>query len=169
MTRCRSDRNLPARPRFHPRMRFASAWAAATIALAVLCIAPGTAAQPVTEATAGGRHFPAAALRGSFMVLNTPDIQLDGRPDRLSPGARIYSAQHMLVMPASITGQNLLVNYTRDAAGLVREVWILSPTEAQVKRASVERPLLNFWPFAADTGPRDDGRTPFDQLPRYGQ
>jgi len=73
------------------------------------------------------------------------------------------------VMPASITGQKLLVNYTRDAAGLVREVWILSPTEAKAKRASVDRPFLNFWPFVANTGPHDDGKTPFDQLPKYGQ
>jgi hypothetical protein len=121
------------------------------------------------EAAAGGRNFPASTLRGRFMVVNAPEIQLDGQPERLSPGARIRSAQHMLVMPASITGQNLLVNYTRDAAGLVREVWILTPEEAQAKRQTAEKPLLNFWPFVAGAGPRDDGKTPFDQLPRYGQ
>ncbi|CAN7641802.1 hypothetical protein LJR130_004896 [Variovorax sp. LjRoot130] len=125
--------------------------------------------QTQNEAAAGGRNFPVGTLRGKFMVVNPPEIQLDGQPERLSPGARIRSAQHMLVMPASITGQNLLVNYTRDAAGLVREVWILTPEEAQAKRESAEKPLLNFWPFVADTGPRDDGKTPFDQLPRYGQ
>ena len=69
-------------------------------------------------------------------------------------------------MPAAITGQNLLVNYTRDAAGMVRDVWILTPDEARAKRASAEKPLLNFWPFvSADSGPRDDGKTPFNQLP----
>jgi hypothetical protein len=125
--------------------------------------------QTQNEAAAGGRNFPVGTLRGRFMVMNPPEIQLDGQPERLSPGARIRSAQHMLVMPASITGQNLLVNYTRDAAGLVREVWILTPEEAQAKRETAEKPLLNFWPFVADTGPRDDGKTPFDQLPRYGQ
>ena len=125
--------------------------------------------QTQNEAAAGGRNFPIGTLRGRFMVVNSPEIQLDGQPERLSPGARIRSAQHMLVMPAAITGQNLLVNYTRDAAGLVREVWILTPEEAQAKRESAEKPFLNFWPFVADTGPRDDGKTPFDQLPRYGQ
>ena len=132
-------------------------------------------AQPIdpaatqNEAVNGGRNFPPGTLRGRFMVVNAPEIQLDGQPERLSPGARIRSAERMLVMPAAITGQNLLVNYTRDAAGLVREVWILSPDEARAKRASAEKPLLNFWPFVADSGPRDDGKTPFDQLPRYGQ
>lgn len=121
------------------------------------------------EAANGGRNFPPGTLRGRFMVVNSPEIQLDGQPERLSPGARIRSAERMLVMPAAITGQNLLVNYTRDAAGLVHEVWILTPDEARAKRASADKPFFNFWPFVADSGPRDDGKTPFDQLPKYGQ
>ncbi len=125
--------------------------------------------QPLTEASAGGRNFPIGTLRGSFMLLNTPEILLDGQNERLAPGARIRSAQRMLVTPASITGQNLLVNYTRDAAGLVRDVWILTPEEASVKRETAERPMFNFWPFVANSGPRDDGKTPFDQLPKYGE
>ena len=125
--------------------------------------------QTQNEAALGGRNFPIGTLRGKFMVLNTPEILLDGQNERLAPGARIRSAQQMLVMPAAITGQNLLVNYTRDAAGLVREVWILTPEEASAKRETAEKPLLNFWPFVANSGPRDDGKTPFDQLPKYGE
>jgi hypothetical protein len=125
--------------------------------------------QTQNEAALGGRNFPIGTLRGKFMVLNPPEILLDGTNERLSPGARIRSAQHMLVMPAAITGQNLLVNYTRDAAGLVREVWVLTPGEAMAQRESAEKPLLNFWPFVANSGPRDDGKTPFDQLPKYGE
>ena len=121
------------------------------------------------ESVNGGRNFPVGTLRGKFMVVNAPEIQLDGQAERLSPGARIQGPNRMLVMPAAITGQNLLVNYTRDAAGLVREVWVLTPDEARAKRASAEKPLLNFWPFVANSAPRDDGKTPFDQLPRYGE
>ncbi len=121
------------------------------------------------EAANGGRNLPVGTLRGQFMVVNSPEIVLDGKSERLSPGARIMAANRMLVMPAAITGQNLLVNYTRDAAGMVREVWILTPEEAQAKRASAEKPLLNFWPFVANSGPRDDGKTPFDQLPKFGE
>ena len=110
---------------------------ALAVALAALLVAPavalhcGNAAAQLVEPSAtqneaenGGRNFPPGTLRGRFMIVNAPEIQLDGQPERLSPGARIRSAERMLVMPASITGQNLLVNYTRDAAGLVREVWI---------------------------------------------
>ncbi len=138
-------------------------------AAAFLSLDASAQAATQNEAAAGGRNFPGGTLRGKLTVVNSPEIQLDGQPERLAPGVRIRSAQHMLVMPAAITGQNLLVNYTRDAAGLVREVWILTPEEAQAKRESAEKPLLNFWPFVANTGPRDDGNTPFDRLPRYGQ
>ncbi|MBO9513595.1 MAG: hypothetical protein J7549_05700 [Variovorax sp.] len=151
---------------------FLNALLSAALCAVVASAAAQTAIIPDTqnEAANGGRNFPAGTLRGQFMVVNYPEIQLDGKAERLSPGARIMSATRMLVMPASITGQNLLVNYTRDAAGLVREVWILTPGEAATKRASADKPLLNFWPFvASDNGPRDDGKTPFDQLPRYGQ
>jgi len=128
------------------------------------------ALQTQNEAALGGRNFPAGTLRGKLLVVDAPVIRLDGQADRLSPGARIRDARNMLVMPASVIGQNLLVNYTRDASGLVREIWILTPGEASAERASVERPLLDFWPFtAASTGPRDDGRTPFNQLPKYSE
>ncbi|RZL94315.1 MAG: hypothetical protein EOP82_05260 [Variovorax sp.] len=141
----------------------------ALLAPAAALFATNAAAQTQNEAAFGGRNFPNGTLRGKFMVMNAPEIVLDGQAERLSPGAKIFSAQRMLVMPASITGQNLLVNYTRDAAGLVRDVWILTPAEAQAKRETAERPLFNFWPFVASSGPRDDGKTPFDQLPKYGE
>lgn len=122
------------------------------------------------ESEAGGRNFPIGTLRGRFMVMNPPEIQLDGQPERFAPGGRIRSTQNMLVMPAAIVGQNLLVNYTRDPAGLVSQVWVLTPDEANAERASAERPMFNFWPFASSDGrPRDDGKTPFDQLPKYGE
>ena len=142
--------------------------------VAAFAWSPSTIAQtleaPVqNEATAGGRNFPEGTLRGEFMVVAAPEILLDGRADRLSPGARIRSAENMVVTTGAITGQNLLVNYTRDAAGLVREVWVLTATEASVKRASVARPFLNFWPFTTASGATDDGKTPYNQLPTFGQ
>jgi hypothetical protein len=64
-----------------------------------------------------------------------------------------------------------LVNYTRDPAGLVSQVWILTPEEANTQRASAEQPgFFNFWPFASSSGQsRIDPLTPYDQLPRYGE
>ena len=144
-----------------------------SLTLGLLCGLAQAQAQPgapvQNEAAAGGRNFPIGALRGRMAVVNAPDIMLDGRPDRLSPGARIHSPQHMLLMPASITGQEFAINYTRDAAGLVREVWILTALEAATARASADAPAFGFWPFAAGNPPRDDGKTPYHMLPGYGQ
>jgi hypothetical protein len=104
--------------------------------------------QTQNESLVGGRTFPVGALRGKFMVVDGVDVELDGKPDRMAPGARIRSPQNMLVMSGAITGQKYLVNYTRDAAGLLREVWILRPDEAVARRESLDKPLLNIWPFA---------------------
>lgn len=106
--------------------------------------------QTQNESLVGGRNFPIGTLRGKFMVVNAPDVELDGNADRLGAGARIRSAQNMLVMPGAIIGQKYLVNYTRDAAGLLREVWILTPDEATASRESLSKPLLNIWPFTSN-------------------
>ncbi len=106
--------------------------------------------QTQNESLVGGRVFPVGTLRGKFMVTSAPDVELDGKPDRLSAGARIRSDQNMLVMPGAIIGQKYLVNYTRDAAGLLREVWILTPAEATASRESLNKPFLNVWPFTSN-------------------
>ena len=112
------------------------------------------------------RGFPTAALRGTMVVTNPPDVVLDGRADRLSPGSRIRSPQNMLVMSGALQGQQLTVNYTRDAAGLLHEVWILSATEVREKRAG--QPAARNFVFESEARPpRDDGKTPFNQLPVY--
>jgi len=121
------------------------------------------------EAAGGGRTFPPGTLRGKITFVNTSEAQLDGEAVRLSPGTRIRTPQNMMAMSASLVGQTHVVNYTRDGMGQVREVWILTQQEAKADRDSADRPLLNFWPFVAKAAPRDDGNTPFDQLPRYGQ
>jgi hypothetical protein len=93
-------------------------------------------------ATAFGAHaqqvrdFPVSALRGSLEVTLPPQVLLDGHPDRLAPGARIRNMQNLFVLSGSIAGQQLLVNYTRDPSGLLRDVWILTPEEARLKRES---------------------------------
>jgi hypothetical protein len=62
-------------------------------------------------------------------VTRPPEITLDGKPDRLSPGSRIRDLNNMLVLSAGIIGKTLPVVYKRDAAGLVHEVWILTAEE----------------------------------------
>ena len=85
----------------------------------------------VAAATAQtSRPFPATALRGALVVTQPPEVLVNGDADRLSPGARIRGANNMLQTPAALVGQKLLVHYTREPAGLVHDVWILTPDEA---------------------------------------
>ena len=75
------------------------------------------------------REAPKDVRPGRLVVTAAPEITLDGKPDRLSPGSRIRNLNNLLVMSASITGQDIPVVYRRDAAGLVHEVWVLTPDE----------------------------------------
>ena len=86
---------------------------------------------PLAAQTA--RPFPVNALRGALQVTQAPELQLNGQPARLSPGARIRGTNNMLQLSASLSGQSLLVHYTQDPSGLVHEVWILTPDEAARK------------------------------------
>ncbi len=97
------------------------AMAAMTLALSLMPCA----------AQLGERQFPPSAVRGSLVITLPPDVLLDGRPDRLSPGSRIRSQNNMLVLSATLVGQTHTANFTRDAAGLIHEVWLLSATEAE--------------------------------------
>ena len=72
---------------------------ARTLILSVLAAAAlslGATAQAQTH-----RPFPVQALRGELVVLQTPDISLNGKPARLAPGARVRSDTNMLQQPAA--------------------------------------------------------------------
>jgi hypothetical protein len=80
------------------------------------------------------REFPPAALRGTLVIAQPPLVLLDGKQDRLSPGARIFGPNNMLLMSGTVLGRELVVNYTREGAGMIHDVWILTPEEAKIKR-----------------------------------
>jgi hypothetical protein len=82
-------------------------------------------------ATAQGiqRSAPKDVVLGEMVVTAPPEVTMDGKPDRLSPGSRIRDLNNMLVMSGGIAGKTLPVVYRRDAAGLVHEVWILTEEE----------------------------------------
>jgi hypothetical protein len=79
------------------------------------------------------RPFPPATQRGVMIVTQPPELVLNDKADRLSPGARIRGTDNMLVMSGSIIGQKLRVNFVREPGGMVHEVWILSDAEAALK------------------------------------
>ena len=76
------------------------------------------------------RGFPANAQRASMVVTQAPDIQLNDKAERLSPGARIRDTDNRVLQAANLTGKRYLVNYVREFTGLIRDVWILTADEA---------------------------------------
>jgi hypothetical protein len=91
-----------------------------------LSIAPGTALSQMA-----GRPIPLQAQRGTLLVTDPPNIVLNGKPERLSPGARIRGANNLLVLSGTLVGQALSVRYLREPQGQIHEVWILTAAEAQ--------------------------------------
>jgi len=140
----------------------------ALLAAALTALAVPVAAQvPGSDGSLSVRQFPKAALRGVLVVKSPPEISLNGKPDRLSAGARIRNLNNNFVVPGALVGQELLVNYTRDTMGQVYEVWMLSEEEAREKRAGL--PSRFSFGFESGAAAQDNSQTPYDQLPRYHQ
>ena len=116
------------------------------------------------------RTFPKDAKRGELVVLAAPDIAIDSKPDRLSPGVRIRDAKNNLVLSGTLTNQRLVVNYVRDNTGLVQNVWVLTSDEARQKMPGQSDGFFsNIGSIFDNPVATDDGKTPFNQLPRYKQ
>jgi hypothetical protein len=58
-----------------------------------------------------------------------PDVLLNGKADRLSPGSRIRDTNNMLVLSGALAGKSVYTVYRRDSAGLIHEVWLLTAAE----------------------------------------
>jgi hypothetical protein len=97
-------------------------WIRIPIAALALFAAFAQAQVPLRDAPKDVKH-------GHITVTNPPQIDLDGKADRLSPGARIRNVDNMIVMSGSLVGKTVPVVYRREAAGMVHEVWILTPEE----------------------------------------
>jgi len=80
------------------------------------------------------RTIPKDAKPGALRHVMDMQIELDGKPALLSPGAQIRDADNRLVLPSSLT-EKTDVRYQLDASGVVHRVWILSPMEkAQIQK-----------------------------------
>ena len=75
------------------------------------------------------REAPKDVVLGQMTVVQPPVVQIDGQPDRLAPGSRIRDTRNMIVLSGTLAGQTVPVVYRRDAAGLVGDVWLLTPAE----------------------------------------
>ena len=77
--------------------RFISALALGAAVLAAAAVADPAQAQQ--------RSFPATALRGELTVLQPPEVLLNGRPARLSPGARIRGENNLMMVSGALANQ----------------------------------------------------------------
>ncbi len=142
----------------HPSFRYARA---GLLAWLLAISAFGAFAQDMV------RQFPQGVRAGTLVVTAPPAVSIDGTALRLSPGARIQGPTNMQVSSAAIVGQPFLVYFLRDGLGLVTRVWILNQTEQEAVRADL-LPTVNFTFGSATPPPKvDDGKTPYDQLPKY--
>ena len=130
----------------HKRYPLMAACAATLTLLPALTLAQNTSDQLQ-------RQFPEQAHRGLLRVTAPPDIELDGKPDRLSPGARIRNTDQRLVMAQQLVGQELPVNYLREGMGLVHEVWLLTPAEQAQHRAGKDERVQRNDRFASEANP----------------
>lgn len=96
---------------------------------AISAVAFAAAALSIPASAQNHRPFPANALRGELIVVQAPDVTLNGQAARLAPGARIRGDNNLMLLSASITGQKFIVHYTIDSYGLLKDLWILNATE----------------------------------------
>ena len=138
--------------------------------LPLLALLVTAASAQSEEAKPNIRAFPKEAKRGELVIISAPDIAIDSKPDRLSPGVRIRDARNSLVLSGTLTNQKWVVNYTRDNTGLVHHVWLLTPDEIKQKMPGQPDGFFSNIRSMFDTPTvTDDGRTPFNQLPKYQQ
>ena len=93
------------------------------------------------------RNFPQNALRGTLAVGTPPEVLLNGQAASLAPGARIRGQDNMVVLSGALVGAKLVVNYTVDTYGLVKDVWILRSEEAAVSPWPVTAQQAQAWSF----------------------
>ena len=81
------------------------------------------------------RSIPQEAKRGEMRHLQAMTVEIDGKPQRLAPGAQIRDAANRIVVPTSLP-KVTSVRYLTNVEGHVRQVWILSPEEAAKREAA---------------------------------
>ena len=114
----------------------------AVAALFVLLLAAVPDAQGQTA-----RNFSAQTLRGALEVTEPPAVLLNGEPARLAPGARIFGQNNTTVVSSNLAGQRVLVHYTVDLLGQLKDVWLLTPQEAARQPWPRSREEASSWVF----------------------
>ena len=72
------------------------------------------------------KRLPDGSMVGVMTTQSLPNVQIDGKQQRLAPGARIVGANNSSITPNQVPA-NSKVRYRVDASGLVTHVWLLPP------------------------------------------
>ena len=164
--RCVPERNALSRSLWMYTMNRCSFLASLRVMACAFALACGFVATQA-QGQQGVRQFPLAVERGILNVTAPPEVLIDGSAERLAPGVRIHGPTNMLVMSASLAGRTVAINYLRGGQGLVQEIWVLNQAELDEQRADFA-PVTNFnFDSSASRPKTDDGKTPYDQLPKY--
>ena len=75
------------------------------------------------------RTIPADAKTGELRHVYDMQVAIDGKQQRLSPGAQIRDRDNRIVLPGEVPPGSK-VRYLLDADGQVHRVWILTADEA---------------------------------------
>lgn len=94
------------------------------VALALAGLAPHAPVQAQVK-----RLLPAKTARGTIHFEAPPNVVVDGKPDRIAPGVRVRDEHNRIALLGKLRGKTFEVRYLRDAAGVIRDVWILTPGE----------------------------------------
>ena len=95
----------------------------------LLCAA--AALLPSLPVLAWNRVFPKGSVRGEIQFVRDKEVIINGQRELMSPGARVHDEKNRLPRRGALDGKKFTVNYVRDAAGKIREVWILNAQELQ--------------------------------------
>jgi|SRR6185295_7251729 len=76
------------------------------------------------------RSIPEQAKDGQIRHLQDMIVSINGVAVRLAPGVQIRDRDNRLVLPTAVPPGSQ-VKYLVDEHGMVRQVWILTPAEAQ--------------------------------------
>jgi hypothetical protein len=74
------------------------------------------------------RTIPKDARVGEIRHVQAMEVEIDGKPETLAPGAQIRDAENRVVLPTTITEKSH-ARYLVNDTGMVFRVWILSPRE----------------------------------------
>jgi hypothetical protein len=78
--------------------------------------------------------LPANARYGELKAFQYPQARIGDKVLRVAPGAKLYNAQNLIIMPAGMP-QQAKVLYRLDPSGEIIELWLLTAAEAAAAEA----------------------------------